>query len=74
MPVRADVIPKDMATALATGHGGTHMLMTVATKLGFLADIFYISLPYQHQLISMGDIIINVGLLILVIMGMKKEK
>ena len=74
MPVRADVIPKSMAAALATGHGGTHALMTASTKLGFLADIFYISLPYQKQLISMGDIIINVGLVILVILGMKKGK
>ncbi len=72
MPVRADVIPPQLAKVLATGHGGTHVLMTEATRLGFLADIFYVSLPYKHILISMGDIIINVGILVLVVRGMKR--
>ncbi len=72
MPVRADVIPQHLAKALATGHGGTHVLMTEGTRLAFLADIFYISLPYQHSLISMGDIIINAGILVLIVKGMKR--
>jgi len=71
MPVRADVIPEQMAAALASMRGGTHVLMTEGTRLGFLADIFYVSLPYQKQLISIGDIIINVGILVLIIRGMK---
>ncbi len=71
MPVRADIIPERVATALASVRGGTHVLITEGTRLGFLADIFYVSLPYQKQLISIGDIIINVGILVLIIRGMK---
>ncbi|PKM82348.1 MAG: hypothetical protein CVU89_04930 [Firmicutes bacterium HGW-Firmicutes-14] len=73
MPVRADVIPAKMAETLAAGHGGTHGLMTEGTRLAFLADIFHITLPYQEQLISLGDIIINIGVLILIILGMKRS-
>jgi len=72
MPVRADVIPDKLAEILATAQGGTHVLMNESTRLAFLADIFYISLPYQHMLISMGDIIIDLGILVLVVRGMRR--
>jgi len=71
MPVRADVIPAQMAEALASGKGGTHGLMTGETTLAFLADIFYIKLPYQHQLISIGDILLNAGVLALIVKGIR---
>lgn len=71
MPVRADVIPEQMAALLATAKGGTHVLINETTKLAFLADIFYISLPYQNSLISIGDIVIDFGILVLVVRGMK---
>jgi len=69
MPVRADVIPAQMAEA--SGKGGTHGLMTGETTLAFLADIFYIKLPYQHQLISIGDILLNAGVLALIVKGIR---
>lgn len=73
MPVRADVIPVKLASALAAGQSGTHGLMLDETRLKFLADIFHISLPYQSQLISIGDIVINAGVLVLVLTGMKRS-
>ncbi|MHB9094992.1 MAG: DUF5317 domain-containing protein [Eubacteriales bacterium] len=74
MPVRADVIPREMAAALAAGHGGTHGLLTGTTRLGFLADRIYISFLNQNQLVSLGDIVIDLGVLILVILGMRKTR
>lgn len=71
MPVRPDVIPRDMAEVMAAGGGGTHGLLLENTRLGFLGDILYVSLPYQKQLISVGDLVIDVGLLIFIIQGMK---
>ncbi len=71
MPVKGDVLPRQLAAAFATGHGGTHVLLTAGTRLSFLADIIYVVLPYQHQLLSIGDVIINVGVLVLVIKGMR---
>ncbi len=71
MPVRADVIPAEMAEFLASGKAGTHGLMTGETYLAFLADIFFIKLPYQHQLISIGDILINAGVMALIIKGVR---
>ena len=74
MPVRTDVIPAQLTDVLASGKGGTHGLMTDDTYLAFLADIFYIRLPYQHQLISIGDILINAGVVALIIKGVKGIK
>ncbi|MCL4441480.1 MAG: DUF5317 domain-containing protein [Firmicutes bacterium] len=74
MPVRADIIPTQLAAALAAGHGGTHGLLTGATRLGFLADRIYISFLNQNQLVSLGDIVIDLGVLILVILGMRKAQ
>ncbi|WP_418790996.1 DUF5317 domain-containing protein [Phosphitispora sp. TUW77] len=71
MPVRFDVIPAHMAEFLASGKGGTHGLISGETLLPFLADIFYIKLPYQHQLISIGDILINAGIMALIIKGLR---
>lgn len=72
MPVRPDVLPQQLAAVMAAGRGGTHQLITESTRFQFLADKMYVVLPYQHQLISIGDIFINVGLLILVIWGMRE--
>lgn len=74
MPVRADVIPNEMARVLAAGFGGTHGLLVEGTKFKFLADIFYLALPYQHQLLSAGDFLIDVGILILLVKATRSSK
>ena len=74
MPVRADIIPPEAAAMLATGHGGGHGLLTGATRWGFLADVFFISLLNQKQLISIGDMVIDIGVLVLIILGMRNSR
>lgn len=74
MPVRAEVIPPQVAAVLASGQGGTHGLMTGSTRLGFLADWIYLSFLNQNQLISLGDLVIDLGVLLLVITGMRKTR
>lgn len=73
MPVSPDILPPDLSQALATGHGGTHSLITGNTKMKFLADIFYIAYFNQKQMISIGDIIMDIGAFLLVILGMRKS-
>jgi hypothetical protein len=72
MPVSPDTLPPDLIQALATGHGGTHNLLNENTRMKYLADIFYIVYFNQKQLISIGDIIIDMGAFVLVFMGMRR--
>ena len=71
MPVRADVLPQQLAAAMAAGMGGTHSLLTETTRLGFLGDVIYLPLPYENQLISIGDIVIDIGLVGFILRGMR---
>lgn len=73
MPVRADVLPGSLVTAFSAGLGGTHGLINSETHLKFLADIFYLAVPYQNQLISVGDVVINAGSIVLLVKGMEKQ-
>ena len=73
MPVRADMVTPAMAEILASGWAGTHGLTGPSTKLGFLADVIFLPLPYYPQLVSLGDLVINLGLLFLIIKGMKVQ-
>jgi len=41
---------------------GTHMLLTAETKLWFLADIIPLPVPFLARVISIGDILIYVGI------------
>lgn len=73
MPVSPDILPENLSQELAAGHGGTHNLLTGDTRVKFLADIFHIRYFNQNQLISIGDIIIDIGAFLLVFMGMKRS-
>ncbi len=42
------------------------------TRLAYLSDIIYVPLPYQKQLLSIGDIALDLGAFLLIFFGMKK--
>jgi len=58
MPVSAQAI----AAAGLPEPAGTHMLLTAETKLWFLADIIPLPVPFLARVISIGDILIYVGI------------
>lgn len=67
MPVDPLHLPEASRQALMAGQG-THGMLTSATKLAFLADRFYVSIPiWGAQLFSVGDVLIDVGMLILIL-------
>jgi hypothetical protein len=60
------VSPQAMAVAGLSGQpAGTHMLMTAETPLWFLADIIPVWMPLPN-VISVGDILIVVGIFIFI--------
>ncbi|MHB1651857.1 MAG: DUF5317 domain-containing protein [Desulfitobacteriaceae bacterium] len=70
MPVDPLFLPEISRASLLAGQG-THGLLTVGTKLSFLADRFFIFIPGRgRQLFSLGDIFIDIGVLILVLATM----
>lgn len=73
MPVRSDVLPESVYTTFAAGLGGTHGLITESTRLKFLADILYIPLPYQNQLLSVGDLVIDAGIIVAILWALGKH-
>lgn len=67
MPVDPAHLPEASRQILMAGQG-THGLLTSGTKLAFLADRFYVSIPMLgKQLFSVGDVLIDVGVFILVL-------
>lgn len=59
---------------LEEGRIMTHILANESTKLAFLGDIIPISKPYPFpKVISIGDILISLGLFILIQSNMKKK-
>ncbi|ADG83604.1 DUF5317 domain-containing protein [Thermincola potens] len=73
MPVRADLLPPAVLQALEKGNSGTHGLISDSTKLKWLADQIFCPLPYQNELISIGDIVIDIGAFYLIINAMKNK-
>ena len=60
---------------LLNGIYGKHEMLTEATKLGFLGDIIPITSPYpKSQVISIGDVIMNIGVFIFIQHLMLKHK
>ncbi|RXJ01664.1 hypothetical protein DS745_09290 [Anaerobacillus alkaliphilus] len=54
---------------------GKHMLLTESTKLAFLGDIIPITNPYpKSQVISIGDIFMNIGIFFFIQQLMLKHK
>jgi hypothetical protein len=62
MPVESAYLPEADLILLQAGTG-THGLLTEATRLKSLADIFYLAIPgLGKQLFSLGDVIIDLGI------------
>lgn len=73
MPVESTFLPEASRQLLQAGTG-THGLMTEATRLRFLADIFYADLPgLGKQLFSVGDVLIDLGMGIFIVKQMRKK-
>ncbi|MFD0826985.1 DUF5317 domain-containing protein [Neobacillus sp. M.A.Huq-85] len=66
MPVSleaATVLDPSYVTALKEGLYAKHTMLTSSTHLGILGDIIPITKPYPRtQIISIGDIIMNIGI------------
>ncbi len=73
MPVAKSFLSEKAVAAFAAGLGGTHGLMTDSTRLRFLADILYIPVPYDPQVLSVGDIVIDVGIFAIIISAMGRR-
>lgn len=73
MPVTADVLPEKVSAAFAAGLGGTHGLIDGTTRLNFLADILFVPLPYQPQVLSLGDLVIDAGIMVILITAMVRR-
>lgn len=74
MPVSGDFLPPEMQSALAAGNSGTHGLLGPDTRLRYLADLIYVPLPYQKNLLSFGDIALDLGAFLLIFFGMKTSR
>lgn len=61
--------------AIKNGFYGKHALLTESTKLAFLGDIIPITSPYpRDQVISIGDVIMNIGIFFFIQNKMLKDK
>ena len=71
MPVDPSFLPEASRNALQEGQG-THGLMTSSTHLSFLADVLYLDLlGLRKQMFSVGDVLIDLGIFLLVYKTMK---
>ncbi len=74
MPVDPLFLSEESRKALLDGQG-THGLLTSMTHLSLLADRFYIDiLGFKKQVFSVGDILIDIGVFILVFRTMVKNQ
>jgi hypothetical protein len=78
MPVSleaASVLDPSYSEVLQSGIYAKHQLLNSATHLGFLGDIIPLSNPYPwHKIISIGDVIMNIGGFIFVVQLMLSRK
>lgn len=81
MPVSleaATILDPYFAQIIQEGVYAKHQLLTDTTWFGFLGDIIPITKPYpRDQVISIGDVIMNVGIFIFILnlmMSWKKEQ
>ncbi|WP_246944168.1 DUF5317 domain-containing protein [Bacillus pinisoli] len=82
MPVdveAAKVISPSDVPALLAGEYGKHVALSENTHLNFLGDIFFLQYPYPRQIvISLGDIIFSLGVILflhhVMVKGKKKPK
>jgi hypothetical protein len=78
MPVSleaASILDPFYADVLKGGLYAKHQLLSDSTRLGFLGDIIPLSRPYpRNQVISIGDVVMNIGGFIFVLQLMLSEK
>nr|WP_263324795.1 DUF5317 domain-containing protein [Neobacillus sp. Marseille-Q6967] len=66
-PEAASVLDPKYLEALKTSLYAKHQVLNESTRFGFLADIIPLSKPYpKTQIISIGDVIMNVGAFIFI--------
>lgn len=73
MPVRGDILPQNVIDSFAAGLGGTHGLLTETTRVQYLADILFVPVPYEPQILSLGDLVIDAGILVVLISALKRS-
>ncbi|KAA0548515.1 hypothetical protein FZW96_08055 [Bacillus sp. BGMRC 2118] len=78
MPVSEEaaiILDPSFVEALKSGLYGKHALITESTRLALLGDIIPLSAPYpKEQVISIGDVIMNVGVFIFIQKIMIKQR
>lgn len=78
MPVSAEaasILDPYFIEALKSGLYGKHELITESTRFALLGDIIPLSAPYpKEQVISIGDVIMNIGVFIFIQKIMVKQK
>ncbi|MFZ3172105.1 MAG: DUF5317 domain-containing protein [Carboxydocellales bacterium] len=72
MPVDPGRLPEEVRLNLLNGLNGTHRLLSADSALYFLADIFYLSWPFQ-ELDSIGDVLLAAGAGIVLFRGMQNQ-
>lgn len=73
-PEAANVIDPLYLEALKTSLYAKHELITHSTKIAFLGDVIPLSAPYpKEQVISIGDIIMNVGVFLFIQKALVKK-
>lgn len=68
MPVAVTGMPVKVIQELKTGRDGIHSLLTDSSRLAFLGDVIKIKHPLHGKLgwFSIGDIIMDIGLILLI--------
>ncbi len=72
MPVSPKGMTPHQVDTLMTGGSALHALITAETKLAFLGDV--LPLAYKGQSISIGDVLISLGLLYFFQRSMRNKK
>jgi len=78
MPVSGEGLRKagyDMSRITSTQLDMNHVLITAQTRLAFLTDIIPIPKPYpMPQMLSIGDVLMCLGLLFFIVISMRQVK
>lgn len=76
MPVSGEGLAKagyDMSKIISAQLDMNHILITAQTRFSFLADIIPVPKPYPFpQMLSIGDLMMCLGLLFFIVIGMKQ--
>lgn len=66
-PDAASVLGPEFEHLLKGGIYAKHQILTDSTRLGFLGDIIPLSNPYpRKQVISIGDVVMNIGIFLFI--------